>query len=304
MLPNLREIVRQHGGDVYAGGNRALVPAPGHSRKDRGLSLRLVEGGRVIWAAFNDTTLRDADVRAYLGLEPGEVRQETPAERRARQEAERRERARKLAFCADVWKATEPAEGSPVARYLESRAILGPIPRALRFHPAAPLGYPWNAKDGAPPATLPAMVAIATAEDGKSAAGLHCTFLAPDGSGKARLGNPRRMFGDLGGGVVQLAPLPVGGALAVAEGVETALAYRDLKGVPCWAALSTAGLRRFTVPRGPARLVIAADSDDGGEGLKAAHACAERATSRCAATIDPAPEGQDWNDALRGEMVR
>lgn len=298
---NLREIVARVGGDVYQGGNAAVVPAPGHSRKDRGLSLRVANGTRVVWWAFNTEGLRDADVRAYLGLQAGEVREESPTERRERQDTERRERARKVAFCADIWRETEPADGSLVARYLRGRAIIGPIPPALRFHPAAPLGYPWNTEDGRQIAKHPAMVALATGPDGSSAAGLHVTALLPDGSGKAAMRNARRMFGDMAGAVVQLAPFPGVGVLAVAEGLETALAYRDLHGLPCWAALSTSGLRRFVPPRGLTRLVVAADSDDSGEGLEAARACAERASSRCDATVHPAPSGEDWNDTLQGQ---
>jgi putative DNA primase/helicase len=303
---DLRAIVARLGGDLYAGGNAATIPAPGHSRKDRGLSLRVMRdarGERLLYHPFNASDLKPGEVWAYLGLAPGQVREESPAERRARQEAERRERARKLAFCNDLWRETVEAEGSAVATYLRSRGIAGPVPRALRFHPAAPMSYPWNVPEGRELLTVPAMVAIATAEDGKSAAGLHVTALAADGSGKAALRNPRRMFGDMGGAVVQLSPFPgEGGTLAVAEGIETALSYRDLSGAPTWAALSTSGLRRFTPPRGLRLLIIAADRDDGGEGVEAAKACAERAARRqCATIIQAAPEGQDWNDALKGK---
>ncbi len=302
---DLRAIVARTGGDLYAGGNAATIPAPGHSRKDRGLSLRAIRDGRaerVIWCAFNCPDLKHPEVLAYLGLEPGQVRQETPAERRARQEAERREKARKLAFCGDLWRETEPAEGTPVEAYLRGRGITGPIPPAVRFHPNAPSRYPWNVPEGEKLRTYPAMVAICTAEDGKSAAGLHVTFLLPDGSGRAALRSPRRMYGDLGGAVVQLAPLPEGDALAVAEGIETALSFRDLSGAPTWAALSAGGLRRFMPPRGVKLLIVAADSDDSGEGVEAAKVCAERAASRCDVVIQAAPEGQDWNDALRGKI--
>lgn len=303
---DLRAIVARTGGDLYAGGNAATIPAPGHSRKDRGLSLRVIRDGRgerLIYHAFNAPDLKPADVWRYLGLEPGQVREESPAERRKRQEAERREKARKLAFCSDLWRETVAAEGSPVEAYLRGRGIAGPIPPTVRFHPAAALSYPWNAPEGGQVRTFPAMVAIATAEDGKSAAGLHVTALAPDGSGKAPgLRNARRMFGDLGGAVVQLAPFPEGDALAVAEGIETALSYRDLSGAPTWAALSTSGLRRFMPPRGVKLLIVAADSDDGGEGAEAAKACAERALRRCDVAIQAAPAGMDWNDALKGKI--
>lgn len=298
----LRAIVARVGGDLYQGGLAALIPAPGHSRRDRSLSIRMVDGGRrLLWHCFTDA--KPSDVWAYLALERGQVSQEAPAERRKREEAERQERARKLAFCGDLWRETQPPEGTPVGTYLrDARAIRGAIPAAIRFHPAAPLAYPWTVfeVDKPPPPPRPAMVAIATAADGKSAAGVHVTALQPDGSGKASLRAPRRMFGDLGGAVVQLAPLPADGVLAIAEGIETALAFRDLTGTPCWAALSTSGLRRFTPPPGLSRLIIAADSDDSGDGVEAARFCAERASRICDAIVTPAPEGQDWNDVLRG----
>lgn len=295
--PDLREIVARRGGDLFNGGRAALIPGPGHSRQDRSLSLRLTpDGGRVLW--FSHAGDQARDVWSHLGLERSQVREETPAEKRQRQAAERAERERKLAWCGDLWRGTAEAAGSPVERYLRGRGLTLPIPAALRFHPAAPLRYPWNETPGETARTLPAMVAIATAEDGKSAAGLHVTYLAPDGAGKAKLKNARHMFGDLGGAVVQLSPVPQGAELGVAEGIETALAYRQLTGTPTWAALSTSGLRRFTAPPGPSRLVIAADSDDAG--IEAARVCAARATRRCECLIMPAPEGQDWADALKG----
>ncbi|MBP9756546.1 MAG: toprim domain-containing protein, partial [Phenylobacterium sp.] len=111
--------------------------------------------------------------------------------------------------------------------------------------------------------------------------------------------NPRRMYGEMAGAVVQLAPLPDGGELAICEGIETALSYRDLTGTPTWAGLSTSGLRRFVPPPGLKRLVIAADGDDAG--IEAARDLAERASRRCDVVVIPAPAGTDWNDALKGE---
>ncbi|WP_296596477.1 toprim domain-containing protein [Phenylobacterium sp.] len=303
--PDLREIVKRLGGEIHHGGRSALVPAPGHSRSDRGLSLTLTREGRLIWHAFNAgndrATMRE--VFAYLGLDQRGGRPMTKAEaQRARADLERKreaERKVKLAFCRDVWGQTVPAAGSPVEAYLRGRGLIGEVPPVLRFHPTAPLGYPDPSRPDLP--RYPAMVAIVTGPDGKTATGLHVTALSSDGRGKAAMRNPRRMFGDLAGGVVQLAPLPgKDGPLAVGEGIETCLAYRDLKGVATWAALSTSGLRRFSPPAGVARLIVAADSDDAPkrEGMASARHLAERARRRCAVTIDAAPEGLDWGDVL------
>jgi len=289
----LRDIVSRTGGDIYAGGTRALIPGPGHSTKDRNLSLMAAAGGRIVWwsHAGDDASA----VWAHLGLPDSGGRQMTPREA-AKERADRKreadtDRARKRQFCAIIWGGTEPAGGSPVETYLRGRKIRGDIPPVLRFHPAAPWGYPDPSR---PLRTFPALVAIATAPDGRTAAGLHVTALKPDGSGKATLSNPRLMYGDLAGAAVQLGPFPKTGELGLAEGIETALSHRDLTGLVTWAALSTAGLRRFAPPAGLSRLVIAADGDDAG--LQAARYLAERSSRRCECVVTPAPHGSDWND--------
>lgn len=296
--PDLRAIVARVGGEIYNGGRAALVPGPGHSPKDRSLSLTLTADNppRLLWCSHAEDDARA--VWQHLGLSPGQgapVR-EGDAQRRKRLQTEKAEADRKLAFCSTVWNATLDAKGSLVERYLKGRGIIGEIPPAIRFHPAAPMAYPTAERPN--PATFPAMVAIATAANGRTAAGLHVTALLPDGSGKAALRQSRRMFGELAGAVVQLSPVPAGGELGVSEGLETALAYRQLTGTPTWAALSTAGLKRFQPPAGIARLVIAADGDKAG--VEAARGLAERVAQRLPAVVMPAPEGTDWNDALKG----
>ena len=48
---DLKTIVRRIGaGDIYNGGRAATVPGPGHSSRDRSLSLRVSDdGARVLW---------------------------------------------------------------------------------------------------------------------------------------------------------------------------------------------------------------------------------------------------------------
>jgi putative DNA primase/helicase len=298
-MPDLKAIALKLGGDVYQGGRAAVVPGPGHSKRDRSLSLRVAEDGRrVLWHSFAGDPADQ--VRIHLGLEDGELRRETDAERRRREEADRRDRARRRAFCAALWRETAPAAGSLVQAYLESRGLRGPIPETVRFHPRAQLAYPWPTfEDGEAPRTWPAMVALVQHTNGTDC-GLHVTALKPDGSGKAALRAPRRMLGNVAGGSVHLTPVRWASELAVAEGIETALAFRQVTGTPTWAALSASGLRTFTPPPGLTRLIVAADSDDHGEGLAAARALAERARQRVEVVICPAPEGTDWNDQLQG----
>ena len=56
-------LVRSLGGDLYAGGSRALVPGPGHGPADRSVSL-LLSRGRVVAHSFAGDDWRS--VRAAL----------------------------------------------------------------------------------------------------------------------------------------------------------------------------------------------------------------------------------------------
>ena len=68
---------------------------------------------------------------------------------------------------------------------------------------------------------------------------------------------------------------PEGDELAIAEGVEDALAVHQLTGLPCWAALSKGFMREMRgIPRWIERVTIFADADDGGR--HAAHQLAQR----------------------------
>lgn len=293
-LVDLRDIVRERGGELYAGGRKAVVPGPGHSRNDRSLSLSLGEGGRVLFNSFANDSVRDC--MEYLGLEPGEGRQSTPAERareRALREHERRTaEAADLALCRTIWDGSQRLDGSPAETYLWSRKLLLEGVSDIAYHPAAPR-WKWP-KDGEPIPTHPAMVAVVRDVRG-APKGLHLTFIKPDGSGKAFGDRSRLMFGPVGGHAVQIGR-PADGVLAVGEGIETCGAYATLKGLACWPALSTAGVSSFVVPPRVRRLVIAADNDKGG--MAAAVALAERAAKVCDVEIDPAPVGQDWAQVL------
>jgi hypothetical protein len=294
-LTDLREIAQRLGGDIYQGGRAAAVPGPGHSKQDRSLSLRIAEDGRrLLWHSFAGDPADQ--VRKHLGLEAGELSRETDAERKRREDADRRERERKRAFCSTLWRETSPAAGTLVETYLAGRGLHGPIPEAVRFHRRGQLAYPWNL-EGGDVRTWPAMVCLIQHASG-APCGLHVTALKSDGSGKADLRNgSRRMLGDVAGGAVRLAPIGADQVLAVAEGLETALAFRQLSGTPTWAALSAGGVGAFNPPPGLKRLIVAADADD--KGMTAARALAERARSRVEVVICPAPAGTDWNDQLK-----
>ena len=76
-----REIARILGGDAY-GGNKILAPGPGHSRKDRSLSITIkpdAPDGFLVHSQAGDDDLACKDhVRERLGLARAPARGATP----------------------------------------------------------------------------------------------------------------------------------------------------------------------------------------------------------------------------------
>jgi hypothetical protein len=229
-------------------------------------------------------------------------------DRRAQREAARRmaearaaeERARQ-ATAIERWEQGVPLIGTIAERYLrETRCISIPPPgaAALRFHPAAPIGYAESSPK------LPAMLAAIQDRHG-TVFGIQATFLevAAEGMVRRRTRPPKLTFGTMQDGLVRLAR--VGGELAIAEGIESALSFQQLtrtkkrpNGIPCWATLGLARLAAVVLPA-TAELIIAADR--GEAGLKQAEIAARRwQMAGRLVTIRPPPEGYgDWNDRLR-----
>jgi hypothetical protein len=205
--------------------------------------------------------------------------------RRAEQAAET---AKRSARAQALWREALPIHGTLADTYLRGRGISCPLPDTLRFAPQC-----WHVTGK----RLPAFVALVEGGDGFA---VHRTYLRPDGAGKAEVEPAKAMLGAVAGGAVRLVEAP--GPLVVTEGIETALSLAcGLLRAPgaIWAALSTSGLRGLRLPVQACQLTVAADGD--GAGREAAVALAERADALgWSVALLPAPDGQDWNDVLRG----
>jgi len=214
-------------------------------------------------------------------------------------EAQRRQKVQDDA--KRIWQATAPANGTLTHNYLiGSRGIrIGSFPPSIRFH--SKLDY-WH--DGRCLFTSAAMVCKITNVDTDKAQGVHITYLndeackhpsAPDG-------RARKMRGIAKAGCVRLGnPGPV---MAVAEGIESALAFSQLWGTTCDAALSADGLANYTPPNECKGLLICHDNDANGVGRCAGQSLAARMVARgieCA--FKPSPAGSDWNDYLQGAVA-
>ena len=164
-------------------------------------------------------------------------------------------------------------------------------PRSLRF--AASL------RDGEG-GVRPAIVATIQDAEGKNVT-LHRTFLMPDGSAKARMAAPRKLMPGCipDGSAVRLSDWN-GGALGIAEGIETAMSASRLYDMPVWAAINATMLEKWTPPEGCDEVTVFADNDANFTGQAAAYRLANKLAIKGMNTAVLIPDriGTDWNDAL------
>jgi hypothetical protein len=292
---SLRPIVRALGGDLYAGGRRANVPAPGHSPHDRSVSL-LLQDGRVVVHTFNGTDWRAvlADLRARGLVDAvgapagggglgGDARGDPS-------------RPARLAAARRLWREARAIDGTLSARHARLRGIARALPDALRHHPAAPLAVYTPCRHA-----RPALVAAIIGPGGELQA-VELTYLAANGGRAIGLRLPRKTVGLVPpGSAVRLDPPGV--ELLVGEGVFTTLSASALFGLPGWALTSTRNLRAWSPPDGVRRVLIAADRGrDGERSAEILRGRLARAGLTAAVRLPPPPHG-DWNEAAQAGRV-
>lgn len=193
-----------------------------------------------------------------------------------------------------LWEGSEAAPGTLADAYLTGRALPGlAASPSLRFRADTP--HPEGGR-------LPALVALVSDASGNAIAA-HRTFLAADGTGKAKVEPQRASLGPVWGCAVRLAEADAGGVIVVGEGIETAASAGRMIGLPAWAAISAGNLSRgLLLPPAVHHVVIAVDPD--GPGETAAAEAAQR-WSREGRRVQLAhPDGPgDFNDLLRARGV-
>ncbi|TSE35475.1 DUF7146 domain-containing protein [Tepidimonas charontis] len=210
-----------------------------------------------------------------------------------------------------VWNESVPIldrDAEPARLYLARRGISIPPPEALRFHPSLAY-YDGDKRIG----EYPAIIAMVSGTQGNPVT-IHRTYLTQDGK-KAPVESPKKLMSYpkdrkiIGGAIRLVDPGPV---LAVAEGLETALAVMEGTGLPVWCAVNAYLLEHFEAPPEVRRVIVFADKDrptaqhPGGHGQEAARRLVQRlwANGIKASAIVPAgeiPSGQkslDWLDIL------
>jgi putative DNA primase/helicase len=227
------------------------------------------------------------DLGAWIeGDEPAP--QETRAKPPARP-VPAREREPLPEYAKTLLRGSESLQGTLGETYLRRRGCATPPPDGdLRFHP-----HVWHS----PTRTYwPALLGVITDAITGDQMGVHRTFLAPDGSGKAPVDPARMVLGPKQGGVIRLWPdEAVDVALGIGEGIESCLSLAWVMR-PTWAAIDAGNLAAVPVLPGIQALTIATDHDPAG--IASAKACAERwtAAGREVRLVVPPQPGQDLND--------
>lgn len=290
----LHHIVRALGGDLYQGGLRANVPAPGHSAEDRSVSLLLTKGRLVVhsfggadWRCVRDA-LRIAgfiDDRGHLtGVGQSSANRVAP-DRRLRHAA-----------AARLWAGgIELGSGTLAGRYLALRGVDGGTGSLnLRHHPEAPVSVYRPGSHH-----RPALMARIS-DDADRLTAVELTYLDLNGRRATRLRLSRKTVGQVpAGSAVRLAPDAP--RMLVGEGVITTLAAMRRFDLPGWALRSADNLAAWTPPDAVRHVLIAADNGPVGLGA-AARLRARLLDAGLSATVRaPAPAFGDWSDAVLAE---
>lgn len=198
-----------------------------------------------------------------------------------------------------VWQGARPVtHGDSVDRYLKARGIeLNTFPLVLRFHPQ----LPYYNEDHFLVGKFPAMIAVVQ-DTNNHGVTIHRTYLG--NSCKADVPQPKKLMSPIVSGASLGAAIklnePISGKLALAEGIETALAFNIATGLSTWATVSAAGMEKVVLPSSVAEVTIAVDNDESGRGQKAAYVLSQRliAEGRIVRRVIPEKVGFDFNDVL------
>jgi hypothetical protein len=233
-----------------------VVPGPGHSRKDRSLKVWDFNGKIYVYSFVGDDW---RDCRAHLGLD-GDRDDRAPAVRHPRPDSLP---ARPSRRCRDLLRTSASIDMVPDAvAYLQARK-LWPLPKGCPLKAHAGADY-WDQGAERPirVGKYPALIAPVVDVDGELVT-VHITYL--ENGWKLQGRTCRKLLSGAHGRqgcAVRL--MPFGPRLAVAEGIETALAASRLLKVPCWSCLNTSLLQAFTPPPGVEELIVAQDNDAAG----------------------------------------
>lgn len=298
---SLAAIVKTVGGDLASNGLEAQIPAPGHSKKDRSVSLRLKSDGRVLVHSFGGAQWSEVfdwlrsqglidqrnRVTSVAGGSCSNDRDHAPHPPEPNDQ-ERTEVARR------IWHGAVPIAGTLAARHFALRHVGEAAsqidPSVVRFRRDTPIAPYHNHPT---PYRQPALLAAVRNRSG-DLVGVEATYLAPSGRRASNLRANRKTIGpNPPSSAIRL--FPAQPSMLVAEGLFTTLSACKYHGRPGWALQSMRNLVTWQPPEGVRDVLIAGDT---GPGAKAALTLRDRLLREgliAKVVLPPAPFG-DWND--------
>jgi putative DNA primase/helicase len=268
-------IARALGGDVVSR-NQIAAPGPGHSRKDRSLSVRVTPTGFMVHSHAGDDWRECRDyVKGRLGVDTRQpVKVITPPD---------------VAFVFNkpdpdkialrLWDQGVAIGGTLAQAYLESRGIVeDPDTESLRWH--------------APTRAMLALFRNIITDEPQA---VSRTFINPNGTKRER-----KFLGPVKGAAIKLdADEEVTNGLHIGEGIETCLSARLLGLRPTWALGSASAIAAFPVLDGVECLSLLREHDEANK--RGADACGTRWHAAGREVVDIRPiAGKDLNDSVRG----
>ncbi len=280
---NAQEIVKALDGRWRGKGGSAKCPA--HDDHDPSLSVSEGQYGKLlvkchancdqsaVWAALQDRGLVD---RA----------EDRPAPRRRPQRTQPAPQpSPNQDHALEIWRAAQPATGTPAEDYLRGRGITIPVPASVRYRPAV--------KHTDTGLHLPCLVAAACNVD-RRITGIQRIYLTHDGR-KAPLNRPKMALGTLRGSAVRLAPTT--DRVWLTEGVEDGLALVQMMAEPAWALLGAGNFKTVELPEKIRQVILAPDGDEKGQGV-IREAAIRLAGQGREVRVAKLPAGKDWCDAF------
>lgn len=184
--------------------------------------------------------------------------------------AEKQDKSKNEERIKRLWSGLRPIKKTVAETYLRSRGINILPEMDCYFHPG--IDY---YEDGESIGSFPCMVSIFRDVDSRTST-LHITYLDQDGS-KLDVAHPKKIMPvirPLPGCAIKL--FPASTHIALAEGVETALAVYQDEGYTCWATGSAGNTEKIELPDTIKAVTIYVDEDENFAGAKSSYILANR----------------------------
>lgn len=191
--------------------------------------------------------------------------------------------------------------------YIEYRGLPVTPPDALRLHPS--LEYWYEGKSYGKFACMVAQIL----RNGE-VVGVHRTFLASDGLGKAPVPKQKlskKCADTISGGAIRLFEPECDKPLVLCEGIESSLAVHEITALPVWSCINSTMMEKVELTDSAKSVIIGADKDRSGAGQSSAERLARRLVdegwevkiSSPPMKIPEGSSGVDWLDYLKKEVV-